>query len=85
MTKYLGCLGSLKTKVGVTLGLAAFFAFALVGSAFAAGEEAGVDYGNVTEGASSQISAAVPIALKVVGLFVGIMIAYKLLRRIVRA
>lgn len=85
MTKYMGRLGSLKTKIGVTLGLAAFFAFALVGSAFAAGEEPTVDYSKVTDGASTQISAAVPIALGVVGLFLGIMIAYKLLRRIVRA
>ncbi len=54
-----------------------------VGQALATEEAA--DYGKVTEGASTQISAAVPIALGVVGLFVGIMIAYKLLRRIVRA
>lgn|GEM_PF-4624576 len=85
MINYMGRFGSFKAKVGVTLGLAAFFAFALVGSAFAAGEEAAVDYSKVTEGASTQISAAVPIGLAVVGLFVGIMIAYKLLRRIVRA
>ena len=84
MTKYMGHLGSLKTKIGATLGLAVFFAFALVGSAFATEPEA-VDYSKVTSGASTQISAAVPIALGVVGLFVGIMIAYKLLRRIVRA
>lgn len=54
-----------------------------VGNALAT--ESAVEYGKVTEGASTQISAAVPIALGVVGLFVGIMIAYKLLRRIVRA
>jgi hypothetical protein len=72
-----------KTKVGLMLGMAAFFAFSLVGSAFAT--EGEVDYSKVTSGASTQISAAVPIALGVVGLFVGIMIAYKLLRRIIRA
>jgi hypothetical protein len=78
-------LTTFKSKVALTLGLAAFMAFSLVGSAFAAEGEPTVDYSKVTSGASSQISAAVPIALGVVGLFVGIMIAYKLLRRIVRA
>lgn len=74
---------SLKTKALLFGALLSAFMVGLVGDAFAEGTP--VEYGKVTEGASTQISAAVPIALGVVGLFVGIMIAYKLLRRIVRA
>ncbi|OJU85739.1 MAG: hypothetical protein BGO11_11845 [Solirubrobacterales bacterium 70-9] len=74
---------SLKTKLLLFGALISAFMVGLVGDAFAT--ETAVEYGKVTEGASTQISAAVPIALGVVGLFVGIMIAYKLLRRIVRA
>ena len=50
----------------------------------AAAQEA-QDYTAVTDQAGTEISAAVPIALGVVGLFVGIMLAYKVLRRMIRA
>ena len=74
---------TLKAKVLFAASVVSAWSLSLV--ALAAAEEPTVDYSKVTSGASTQISAAVPIALGVVGLFVGIMIAYKLLRRIVRA
>ncbi len=44
-----------------------------------------VEYAPVTENVGSEIGAAVPIALAAVGVFVGILIAYKLVRRMLRA
>lgn len=63
-----------------SLALCAVLVFALASVASAA-----QDYSAVTDGAGSEIAAALPIALAVVGIFVGVMIAYKVLRRVVRA
>lgn len=63
-------------------------AVAAIASAFLAAPalaQEAQDYSAVTDQASTEISAAVPIALGVAGLFVGIMLAYKVLRRMVRA
>jgi hypothetical protein len=74
-----------KTKLFLACACVSALSMAFAAMSFATEAETSVDYGEVTKGAGTQISAAVPVALAVVGLFVGIMIAYKLLRRIVRA
>lgn len=73
--------GLLKRRAGLLVGLSALFCLALVQFANATAQ----DYTAVTSDASSEITAAVPVALGVVGLFVGIMLAYKVLRRMIRA
>ncbi len=65
-------------------GFALSFAFLFV-VVWAQSAAAAQDYTNVTSGAGAEITAALPVALTVVGLFVGVMIAYKLLRRVIRA
>jgi hypothetical protein len=43
------------------------------------------DYGDLTSGFSAELGAAVPVALIAVGLFVGVVLAYKVIRRLLRA
>jgi uncharacterized BrkB/YihY/UPF0761 family membrane protein len=71
----------IKSRVGLLFALTALFALSVVAQAAAVAQ----DYSKVTEDASTEITAAVPVALGVAGLFVGIMLAYKVLRRMVRA
>lgn len=61
------------------------FALALLGaqSAFAVYEPQ--SYAPVTSNVGTEVAAAVPIALAAVGIFVGIIVAYKLARRMIRA
>jgi hypothetical protein len=63
----------------------AAFALCLVAaqSAFATYEPA--EYGDLTTHVGTEVGAAVPIALAAVGIFVGILVAYKLARRMIRA
>ena len=49
-------------------------------SAFAA-----QDYSKLTEGFGAELTAALPIALAAVGLFIGVIMAYKVVRRVLRA
>lgn len=49
------------------------------------GETPCANYGKLTENVGSEVGAAVPIALAAVGIFVGILVAYKLARRMIRA
>lgn len=74
-------LHSIKSKLGLMFALCALFALSVVGTAGAVAQ----DYSAVTDDAATEITAAVPVALGVVGLFVGIMLAYKVLRRMIRA
>jgi uncharacterized BrkB/YihY/UPF0761 family membrane protein len=71
----------MKSKLGLLVALAALFALTVVSTAGAVAQ----DYSAVTDDAATEITAAVPIALGVAGLFVGIMLAYKVLRRMIRA
>ncbi len=71
------------TRFGrVSVAFYAAFAVSLVMAQFAGATAA---YGKITEGVGPEIGAAVPIALAAVGVFVGILIAYKLVRRMLRA
>lgn len=72
---------SVKSKATLLFALCALFALSLVGTAGAVAQ----DYSAVTDDAGTEITAAVPVALGVAGLFVGIMLAYKVLRRMIRA
>lgn len=65
-------------------GVAFYAAFALCLVA-AQASFAAADYGKLTENVAAEIGAAVPVALAAVGIFVGILVAYKLARRMIRA
>lgn len=54
-------------------------------AAMAQGAFAAQDYSELTDGFSSELTAAVPVALAGVGLFLGVILAYKVVRRILRA
>jgi hypothetical protein len=71
---------SMFRRVRLTIGLAALLAVSVAQSAFAV-----QDYTAVTSTAAAEIGAALPVALGVVGIFVGVMLAYKVLRRVIRA
>lgn len=43
------------------------------------------DYSSLTSGFSAELTAALPVALAAVGLFVGVIMAYKVVRRVLRA
>lgn len=49
-------------------------------SAFAA-----QDYSSLTSGFAAELTAALPVALAAVGLFIGVIMAYKIVRRVLRA
>ena len=55
-------------------------AISVVPTAFAA-----QDYSSLTTGFSSELTAALPVALTAVGLFIGVIMAYKVVRRVLRA
>jgi hypothetical protein len=67
-------------RLGYTLAIAAVCAVSLAQSAFAA-----QDYSSLTTGFSAELAAALPVALAAVGLFVGVLMAYKVVRRVIRA
>jgi hypothetical protein len=67
-------------RIGLTVALAAVLALSLASQAFAV-----QSYGDLTSGFSAELTAAVPIALAAVGLFIGVVLAYKVVRRILRA
>lgn len=64
---------------------AVFLALALALAVMAQGAFAAAEYSKLTEDVGTEVAAAVPIALTAVGVFVGIMVAYKLARRMIRA
>lgn len=51
----------------------------------AQGALAAQDYSKLTEGFGAELTAALPIALAAVGLFIGVIMAYKVVRRVLRA
>lgn len=61
------------------------FACALALAVAAQGAFAAQEYGALTEGFSAELTAALPVALAAVGLFVGVIMAYKVVRRVLRA
>jgi len=63
----------------------ALSACALALAVTAQGAFAAQDYSKLTEGFSAELTAALPIALAAVGLFVGVIMAYKVVRRVLRA
>jgi hypothetical protein len=63
------------------MAVVAVVALSLVSSALAAPQ----NYGDLTTGFSSELGAAVPVALAALGLFIGIILAIKVARRILRA
>lgn len=68
-----------KLGLGVMVCVVALGAFAQ--SALAVAQ----DYSSLTDGFAAELTAAVPVALAAVGLFVGVILAYKIVRRILRA
>jgi hypothetical protein len=72
---------TLVQSAGLAVSLSFLFVVAYTQAAVAQAQ----DYTDVTSGAAAEITAALPVALTVVGLFVGVMLAYKLLRRVIRA
>ncbi len=67
-------------RLGLTLAIAAVTAISLASSAFAV-----QDYSTLTDGFAAELAAAVPVALGAVGLFIGIVLAIKFVRRTLRA
>lgn len=63
----------------------ALFASALALAVMAQGAFAAQDYSDLTEGFAAELTAALPVALTAVGLFLGVIMAYKIVRRILRA
>lgn len=47
--------------------------------------QAAEDYSALTTGFAAELTAALPVALAAVGLFVGVLMAYRVVRRILRA
>jgi hypothetical protein len=69
------------SKIKLTLGLASLMAVSVAQSAFAVAQ----DYSDLTSGFAAELTAALPVALSAVGLFIGVLMAYKVVRRILRA
>ena len=64
----------------------ALFACALALAVMAQGAFAvAQDYSDLTAGFGAELTAALPVALAAVGLFIGVIMAYKVVRRILRA
>ena len=58
---------------------------ALALAVMAQGAFAAQDYSDLTTGFGAELTAALPVALTAVGLFIGVIMAYKVVRRILRA
>lgn len=43
------------------------------------------DYSSLTSGFASELAAALPVALAAVGLFIGVIMAYRVVRRVLSA
>ena len=64
----------------------ALFASALALAVMAQGAFAAPqDYSDLTDGFAAELGAALPVALTAVGLFIGVIMAYKIVRRVLRA
>jgi hypothetical protein len=68
-------------KITLTCALASLLAVSVASQAFAVAQ----DYSSLTSGFSAELTAALPTALTAVGLFIGVLMAYKVVRRVLRA
>jgi hypothetical protein len=66
-------------------GVASALATVISVSVATAASAAAQDYSSLTSGFGGELTAAVPVALAAVGLFIGVILAYKVVRRILRA
>jgi predicted ABC-type sugar transport system permease subunit len=71
----------MRSRIGYILGLTAVMAVSVAQSAFATAQ----DYTSLTSGFAAELTAALPVALAAVGTFIGVIMAYKVVRRILRA
>jgi hypothetical protein len=67
-------------RIRLVLGLSALMVVVAAQSAMAA-----QDYSSLTDGFAAELTAALPVALTAVGLFIGVLLAYKVVRRVLRA
>lgn len=68
-------------KIGIVAALAVTASLSVAQAALAQAQ----DYSDLTAGFAAELTAALPVALTAVGLFVGVLMAYKVVRRILRA
>ncbi len=68
-------------RFSLVLAAVSVAAISVASSAAAAAQ----DYSSLTSGFGAELTAAVPVALAAVGLFIGVVLAYKVVRRILRA
>jgi hypothetical protein len=68
-------------KIVGILGVCSVAFVSLAQGAFATAQ----DYSSLTSGFGAELTAALPVALAAVGTFVGVIMAYKIVRRILRA
>jgi hypothetical protein len=74
-------LRALRGHIRLIVACASLAAFASLTSVASAAQ----DYGDLTGGFGAELTAAIPVALIAVGLFVGVVMAYKVIRRLLRA
>lgn len=67
-------------KASLLASLTALSVACFAQSAFAVAQ----DYSDITSGFTAELTAAMPVALSVLGAFVGILLAIKVLRRIIK-
>lgn len=72
---------SIRARVALALGLLTVLSL----GAFASAASAAQDYSELTRGFADELRAALPVGLAAVGLFIGVMMAYKVVRRVLRA
>lgn len=71
----------MKKRALAVLGIAAVACVSFSQAALAVAQ----DYSDLTSGFAAELTAALPVALAAVGLFIGVLMAYKVVRRILRA
>ena len=68
-------------NIRLSIGLACVLALSVTSQVAAAAQ----DYSSLTSGFAAELTAALPVALTAVGLFIGVIMAYKVVRRVLRA
>jgi hypothetical protein len=71
----------MRNRIQIGLGVALAVFVATSANALAAAQ----DYSSLTSGFSAELTAALPIALAAVGLFIGVIMAFRVVRRILSA
>jgi len=74
-------LSTLRKRLGLVLATAAVLAVSAMSGVAGAAQ----DYSPLTTGFRDELTAALPVALAAVGLFIGVLMAYKVVRRVLRA